>query len=133
MQRMKVYVLLAVSSPFRVGVLVPGPSGQQTGVAAQANDTAQDAALEATLAEIAKAHHGKVALYATQLNSGREVGLDADAVVQTASVIKLTILFEAMEQVRSGKAHWDDKITLKPGDGGERVRRCCCFWILRRR
>jgi len=37
--------------------------------------------------------------------------------VQTASVIKLTILFEAMEQVRSGKAHWDDKITLAPGDG----------------
>jgi beta-lactamase class A len=37
-------------------------------------------------------------------------------VVQTASVIKLTILLEAMEQVREGKAHWDDKITLQPGD-----------------
>jgi beta-lactamase class A len=31
-------------------------------------------------------------------------------------VIKLTILFEAMEQVRAGKAHWGDKITLQPGD-----------------
>jgi beta-lactamase class A len=31
-------------------------------------------------------------------------------------VIKLTILFEAMEQVRAGKAHWDDKIQLEPGD-----------------
>jgi beta-lactamase class A len=73
--------------------------------------------LQARLGEIAKAHHGKVALYATQLNTGRSAGLDADAVVQTASVIKLTILYEAMEQVRAGKAHWDDKIVLEPGDG----------------
>ena len=75
-----------------------------------------DTALRDRLADIAKAHHGKVALYATQLNTGKTVGLDEDAVVQTASVIKLTILFEAMQQVRSGKAHWDDKITLKAGD-----------------
>jgi len=80
--------------------------------------TAEDAdtALEARLREIAKAHHGRVALYATQLNTGRVAALDADTVVQTASVIKLTILFEAMEQVREGKARWDDKITLQPGD-----------------
>ena len=74
------------------------------------------AALGVRLSEIAGAHHGKVALYAAQLNTGKEVGLDADVVVQTASVIKLTILFEAMEQVRAGKLHWDDKITLAPGD-----------------
>jgi beta-lactamase class A len=77
---------------------------------------ASDAQLVGRLTEIAKAHHGKVALYATQLNTGRVAGLDADKVVQTASVIKLTILFEAMEQVRAGKAHWDDKLTLAPGD-----------------
>jgi beta-lactamase class A len=75
-----------------------------------------DPALQQDLTGIAKAHHGKVALYATQLNTSKSVGLDADAVVQTASVIKLTILFEAMEQVRAGKLHWDDKITLQPGD-----------------
>jgi beta-lactamase class A len=72
--------------------------------------------LEGQLRELSKAHHGRVALYATQLNSDRVVGLDPDAVVQTASVIKLTILFEAMEQVRAAKAHWDDKIVLAPGE-----------------
>ena len=77
---------------------------------------AADPALEGRLHELATAHHGRVALYATQLNTGRVARLDADAVVQTASVIKLTILFEAMEQVRAGKAHWEDKITLEPGD-----------------
>lgn len=72
--------------------------------------------LQARLQQIASEHHGKVALYARQLNTGVEVGIDPDAVVQTASVIKLTILYEAMEQVRSGKAHWEDKITLQSGD-----------------
>lgn len=89
---------------------------QQTTAVAGAGPGNEDAALEARLQEIAKAHHGKVALYATQLNTGKMVRMDQDAVVQTASVIKLTILFEAMEQVRAGKAHWDDKITLAPGD-----------------
>ncbi len=76
----------------------------------------QDTTLEASLGDLAKAHQGKVALFATQLNTGKVAALDADTVVQTASVIKLTILFEAMEEVRSGKLHWDDKITLQPGD-----------------
>jgi len=75
-----------------------------------------DEALQQELAGVVKAHHGKVALYAEQLNTGKSVGLDADQPVQTASVIKLTILFEAMEQVRAGKARWDEKLTLAPGD-----------------
>jgi beta-lactamase class A len=84
---------------------VPGPSVSGT-----------DGPLEGRLRGIADIHHGRVALYAKQLNSGRTAGIDPDVVVQTASVIKLTVLFEAMEQVRAGKAHWDDKIRLAPGD-----------------
>jgi beta-lactamase class A len=91
-----------------VALLAEAACGQAAG--------GSDKGLEAALAMVAGAHHGRVALYATQLNTGRSVGLDADAVVQTASVIKLTILFEAMEQVREGKAHWDDTITLAAGD-----------------
>jgi len=71
-----------------------------------------DAALEQKLEALAATHKGHVALYATQLNTGKTVALDADRPVQTASVIKLAILFEAMEQVRAGKAHWDEKLTL---------------------
>ena len=63
-----------------------------------------------------KAHHGKVAMYARQLNSGREIAIDADEPVQTASVIKLAILYNAMVDVREGKASWDEKLTLKPGE-----------------
>jgi beta-lactamase class A len=72
--------------------------------------------LQQELAAIAAAHHGKVALFAENLKTGQTIGIDPDQVVQTASVIKLTILYEAMEQVREGKTHLDDKIVLKKSD-----------------
>ncbi|NYF80941.1 serine hydrolase [Granulicella arctica] len=73
--------------------------------------------LQQEVTGLSKAHHGRVAMYAEQLNTGKTVALDADIPVQTASVIKLTVLFEAMEQIRAGKASWDEKLTLAPGDG----------------
>ena len=59
---------------------------------------------------------GHTALYAVQLNTHNSVSVDADLPVQTASVIKLAILYEAMFEVRSGKARWDEPITLHPGE-----------------
>lgn len=76
-----------------------------------------DQPLEARLEAMVATHRGKVAFYAVELNTGKIVSADADRPVQTASVIKLAILFEAMEQVRDGKARWDEKLTLAPGDG----------------
>ncbi len=57
---------------------------------------------------------GHTALYAIQLNTLKTVAVDADLPVQTASVIKLAILYHAMVQVREGKARWDEPITLHP-------------------
>jgi len=85
--------------------------------AAEKGNSAADVKLQEQLMALAEAHHGRVAVYAKQLKTGRVFAIDADRPVQTASVIKLTILFEAMEQVRSGKARWDEKITLAKGDG----------------
>jgi beta-lactamase class A len=70
------------------------------------------ATLQAQVAQIASAHHGQVAVYAKSLKTGDAVALQPDVPVQTASVIKLALLWEAMQQIRSGKAHWDDKVTL---------------------
>ena len=61
-------------------------------------------------------HHGDVALFAENLKTHETVAISPDTPVQTASVIKLTILYEALEQVRNGKAHFDDKITLTKAD-----------------
>ena len=71
--------------------------------------------LQAQVAALAGTHHGKVALYARNLKTGAELGVNPDEVVQTASVIKLGILYYAMVEVRDGRAHWDDKVVLPAG------------------
>jgi beta-lactamase class A len=72
--------------------------------------------LAAQVQTIAAEHHGDVALFAENLKTHETVAISPDTPVQTASVIKLAILYEALEQVRSGKTHFDDKITLTKAD-----------------
>jgi beta-lactamase class A len=76
----------------------------------------QDDALEARLHAAAAAFHGKLTLYAVDLDSGKTVAVDADEPVPTASVIKLAILFEALKQVQSGRVHFDDRLVMKKSD-----------------
>jgi beta-lactamase class A len=80
---------------------------------AQANAPASlQQQLQSHVDQIAAQHHGQVSVYAKDLKTGQTIALKADEPVQTASVIKLAILYEAMEQVRAGKRHWNDKVTL---------------------
>jgi beta-lactamase class A len=72
--------------------------------------------LAAQVHAIAAEHHGDVALFAENLKTHETVAISPDTPVQTASVIKLAILYEALEQVRSGTAHFDDKIILTKAD-----------------
>ncbi|MCU1285568.1 MAG: peptidase D-alanyl-D-alanine carboxypeptidase 1 [Acidobacteriales bacterium] len=78
--------------------------------------TAETKALQAKLQEIASKHRGKVALYAENLKTGQSVAINADEVIQTASTIKLTALVEAAHQIKDGKKHLDDKVTLRQED-----------------
>jgi len=72
--------------------------------------------LQQTLESIAAQHHGDVALYAENLNTGETVGILPDEPVQTASTIKLAILYEAIQQIRVGIAHLDDSIVMRKAD-----------------
>jgi beta-lactamase class A len=76
----------------------------------------EDTALEAQLRSLVGPYQGKVALFATDLGSGKTVALDADTPVPTASVIKLAVLFEALKQIEDGRVHLDDKLTLTKPD-----------------
>jgi beta-lactamase class A len=78
--------------------------------------THETQALQLQLQEIAKQHHGKVALFAENLKTGQSVALNPDEVIQTASTIKLTALAEAAHQIKDGKKHLDDKVMLRPED-----------------
>jgi beta-lactamase class A len=72
--------------------------------------------LQSQLNDIAAKHHGKVALFARNLRTGETAALDPDTPVPTASVIKLTILLEAMDEVRNGRASLGETIVLKKDD-----------------
>jgi beta-lactamase class A len=79
--------------------------------------------LLAALVALTSGYQGKVAVYATDITTGREVALNADTPVPTASVIKLAILFEALKQMQEGRVHFDDPITMNKSDqvGGSGV------------
>jgi beta-lactamase class A len=61
---------------------------------------------------LAAAHQGKVAFFAKDVKTGATVAIDADTPVQTASVIKLPIMIEAMYEVKAGKHRLDEKLKL---------------------
>ena len=72
----------------------------------------EDPQLDQQLQAIAAAHHGKVAVYAHNLRTGQTASLSPDLPVKTASTIKLGILLDAAEQIRAGKATFDEKLVL---------------------
>jgi len=72
--------------------------------------------LQSQLNDLAAKHHGKVALFAENIKTGETAQIDPDVPVPTASVIKLTILLEAIDEVRNGNASLDEKIVLKKDD-----------------
>jgi beta-lactamase class A len=109
------FISLTLASLALTLILAAPMAGQGTQAAGK-GDRAADDKLQQQLAALAAAHHGHVAVYARQWSTGRVVAIDADRPVATASVIKLAILFEAMEQIRAGKARWDEKITLAKSD-----------------
>lgn len=77
---------------------------------------AEDVPLTTQLRALTAAHQGKVALFALDLRSGRTAAIDADTPVPTESVIKLAVLFEALEQIRDGRAHFEETVTLRKSD-----------------
>jgi beta-lactamase class A len=73
-------------------------------------------ALGARLAPLAKAHKGKVAIAVKHLETGESYYLNSDAVMPTASLIKLPVMIEAYLQADAGKFKLTDKVALKDAD-----------------
>lgn len=84
--------------------------------------TQNEPALTAKLQTIVTGFQGQVSFYAHDLATGRTVFINADEPVPTASVIKLGILYEALEQMREGRVSFADRLTYRhedqvPGSG----------------
>ena len=72
--------------------------------------------LEARLLEMSKQIDGRIALYARNLDSGREVGINADEPVRTASTIKLPIACAVAKFVAEGEHAWSDRLIVQAAD-----------------
>ena len=72
--------------------------------------------LAARVTAVAEAHAGKVALFAEDLAAHEEVSINANEPVQTASVIKLAILYHVLVELRAGRAHWEEPLRLTKDD-----------------
>jgi beta-lactamase class A len=65
---------------------------------------------------LTKGFKGSVYLYAKNLKTGKDVSLNGDARVKTASTIKLPILCTLESLIAQGKVKWDERLVLKPED-----------------
>jgi beta-lactamase class A len=77
---------------------------------------ASAADLESRIAPLAKDHKGKVAVAVKHLKTGESFYLDADAVMPTASLIKLPVMVEAYWQAKEEKVKLDTRLTLRKED-----------------
>lgn len=75
-----------------------------------------DATMQHLMDNYARHHRGKVSLYAKELRSGRTVAIDPDVPVNTASVIKVAVMLEAMYQLKEGRVSFDDMLPLRKED-----------------
>ena len=84
-------------------------------VGAQSTDR-PDATMQNLVEDLAHHHHGKVSLYAKALKTGHVIAINPDVPLNTASVIKMAIMLEAMYQVKEGRVSFNDTLTLKKED-----------------
>lgn len=76
----------------------------------------RDETMQHLMDDLAAHHHGSVSLYAKALRTGQTVAIDPDRPVNTASVIKIAIMLEAMYQVKDGRVSFGDELTLRKED-----------------
>ena len=78
--------------------------------------------LKANIERTTKSVNAQWGIYVKCLETGEEIALNADAVMDTMSVIKIPLMVEAFRQIGEGKFQLSDRITMqesekRPGTG----------------
>jgi beta-lactamase class A len=79
-------------------------------------DEQRQAVLVQRLDELIKPFEGRVSLFARNLDSGAQFGIDADLPVRTASTIKLPIAMAVEQLVAEGRHQWSERLTVSATD-----------------
>ena len=74
------------------------------------------ARLQANIERITKSVDAKWGVYVKCLETGEEIALNADAQMETMSVIKIPLMVEVFRQMAAGKFKNDDRLTLRNED-----------------
>ncbi|MCC7154893.1 MAG: serine hydrolase [Bryobacterales bacterium] len=74
------------------------------------------ASLDQRIQNTIRGFQGTVSICARNLDSGKNVGLKADAPVRTASTIKLPIMAALFRAVEEGRASWTETLLLRDED-----------------
>lgn len=81
-----------------------------------AADPSAETSLQKRLAPLVKAHQGKVALAVKNLETGESYYRNADAVMPTASLIKIAVLIDLYQQAQEGKLKLTERVRLRAAD-----------------
>jgi beta-lactamase class A len=106
------YLSLTVFLVSAFSTLLASPQAPSTG----RQPDRPDETMQHLMDNYARHHRGKVSLYAKHLRTGRTVAIAPDVPVNTASVIKVAIMLEAMYQVKEGHVSFDDVLQLHKED-----------------
>src|SRR5205085_1695021 len=79
-------------------------------------DTARTGGLAARILPLVTAHKGDVAIAVNNLSSGEVFFFNAEAVMPTASLIKLPVMIEVYQQASSSRFELTDMLTLRAKD-----------------
>ena len=78
--------------------------------------SAEPNSLESKLRGMIRGFAGTVSVYARNLDSGNEVGIEPDRRVRTASTIKLPIACALAAEVEARRARWDERLVIRAQD-----------------
>ena len=72
--------------------------------------------LTARIAQITRSLRAKWGIYIRCIETGEEIALGADEIMDTMSVIKIPLMAEVFRQAEAGKFSLSDRLTLKASD-----------------
>ena len=113
--RFRVWWLRLAAAAIVLGA-APPPAVAAQSARSESTATRPDETMQHLMDDLASHHRGKVSLYAKDLRTGQTVAINPDTPVNTASVIKVAIMLEAMYQVKEGKLSFDETLTLRKED-----------------